>query len=284
MPCTLRRIPIAGSANDDFPVGYEADSLAEAARYEPDDGVYGVFATWHGHRVVCLSRHLDRLEDSARRAGFSLTLDRELLRAQLRRLLRESGYAEARIRISAAPGRETLTVGMEPYKGPPVELQREGVACSTIAHAARDKPEAKQTGWLLERSAFAAADPYAAYEQLLVDPGGQILEGVSSNFAAIVTEKNAQARLQTAADGILPGIARSIMLDVAPSTIEVDLRPPHLERMSDFAEAFITSASRGIIPVISIDGVPVGTGTPGRVTAELIRRYRQRAAELEEAL
>ncbi len=283
MPCTIRRVPLAGRDGRTLPVDYTANSLAEAAQYEPENGVYGVFATWNGHRVVCLSRHLDRLEDSARRAGFGLSLIRDLLRSQLRQMLGDSGYAEARVRISAAPGSDWLTVGMEPYSGPPAELQMSGVACSTVGHAARDNPEAKQTGWLRERSAFAAADPYAAYEQLLVDEQGRILEGVSSNFAAVVGEANA-GLLLTAGEGILPGIARSIMLEVAQEVVTVKLRPPRVEEIDLFQEAFLTSASRGIVPVISVDGVTVGEGIPGPVTRRLIERYDRRARELEETL
>ena len=51
-----------------------------------------------------------------------------------------------------------------------------------------------------------------------------------------------------------------------------------------FMEAFLTSASRGIVPIVRIDGVPVGTGRPGPVTGALTEAFDRRSAELEEAL
>jgi branched-subunit amino acid aminotransferase/4-amino-4-deoxychorismate lyase len=284
MACVLRQVGLDGHADDERPAPFAAESLRDAAEYEPDDGVYAVFATWNGHRVVCLSRHLDRLEDSARRAGFALSLDRPRLRGQLRHILAESGYAEARIRVSAAPASDYLTVAMEPYAGPPLELRRSGVRCGTVAHDARDNPEAKRTNWLHERSTFPAADEGGVYEQLLVDDQGRLLEGASSNFYVVMEQADGRHLLRTAETGILPGIARAIVLDVAPGIIEVVLQAPRITELDRAREAFITSASRGIVPVTHLDGVRIGSGTPGEFTRRLTEAYDARALELEEPL
>ncbi|MCK4515113.1 MAG: aminotransferase class IV family protein, partial [Spirochaetaceae bacterium] len=229
----------------------------------------------------------DRLEDSANRAGFSLTLNRRTLRDQLRQIALDSGFGEVRMRISASPHPSFLTVSVEPYHGPPVDLQKLGVRCKTVGHAARTNPRAKQTRWLLERSRLGADDD-EVYEQLLVDQSGRILEGASSNFYVVrhatAAELPGAMVLQTADAEILPGIARAIVMEVAPEVATVDLTAPKLDERAGFAEAFLTSASRGIVPIVQIDGDPIGSGSPGEITKALMRRYDLRAQVLEEAL
>lgn len=287
MPCLVRYIPLPGEiagarrfAGDPgtLPPSRTAESLADAGRFERPTGVYAVFATWHGRRVVRLSGHLDRLEDSARRAGFTLKLDRDALCGRLRTLIDDAGFEEARVRVSVSPEVNYLTVCLEPYEGPPMELRRDGVACETVAFGARPNPEAKQTRWIAQRSGLGTGHG-RPYETLLVDSGGRILEGTSSNFYVIQ-----HGSLRTADEGILHGIARSIVLDIAPDIVPVELAASRVTDLPIFEEAFLTSASRGIVPVVHIDFRPVGTGAPGQFAPKLIELYDRRAEALEEAL
>jgi branched-chain amino acid aminotransferase len=294
VPCLIRHLPLHHDAGapGSTPPDQSVANLGEAIQFENKDGVYAVFATWNGRRVVSLSRHFDRLEDSARRAGFSVTLHREALREDLRQLLRDTGFEEARFRISARPQSDLLMASVEPYAGPPVELQRLGVRCGTLTFGARSNPRAKQTSWILRRSEFQKDDG-ACYEHILVDQSGHLLEGTSSNFYVVrritkapdtVADGLGDLMLQTADAGILPGISRAIVIEVAAEVVRVDLTAPRLADRGEFIEAFLTSASRGIVPIIAIDGQPVGIGHPGPLTTDLIDRYNRRAEELEEAL
>ena len=97
--------------------------------------------------------------------------------------------------------------------------------------------------------------------------------------------------LRTAATGILLGISRSIVLEVAAELAEefrgllsVSLEPVGVDRAGDLSEAFITSASRGVVPVVSIDGRLVGQGRPGEWTGRIADRYEARAEERAEPL
>ena len=280
MPCVVRKVPISRNSSSKTFEPYTAADLAEAARYEPDDGVYAAFATWNGLRVPKLSSHFDRLEDSARRAGFSLSLDRDLLRSQLRAIIEESGLGEVRIRLTAAPGDDSITVSIETYDGPPVDARRTGIVCRTVAHSARSLPEAKRTRWLTARP-NGSGD--GIYEYLLLDSAGYILEGSRSNFFA-VKEAPTRPRVCTAARDVLAGIARSIVLEVVPPVAELLMEPARVDEIASLSEAFITASSRGIVPVVRIDDISVGTGKPGVVTKELTRRYDLRAADAEEPL
>src|SRR5215213_1530271 len=96
MPAYVRLLTSTGLQ----PVAYTADSLADAAHHEPTDGIYTIANTFNTFQVLKFDAHLDRMEDSARREGIPLTLERPRLRAALRQMTTESGYGDVRFRIT----------------------------------------------------------------------------------------------------------------------------------------------------------------------------------------
>ena len=264
-PCTIRILAPDGLHDAD----YTADSLAEAVRYEPADGVYTLTNTYNTFQTLKLDAHLDRLEDSARRENIPLRLDRGALRAGLRRMITEAGYGDVRFRITA--GRQSpdrLILSIEPFAPLPSELIARGIHCMTMPNAARRNPAAKSSGWLHTRAQIRGSLPDGIYEGLLLSPDGYILEGLSSNFYAILA-----GQLRTADTGILFGISRQIVLAVAPDVLSVNLTAVNVAELPNVSEAFITSSSRGIVPVVEIDGSAVGRGEPGEMTMALRRVY-----------
>ena len=100
----------------------------------------------------------------------------------------------------------------------------------------------------------------------------------SSNFYGIKDNE-----LRTAGEDVLPGIAQLIVFTVAPQLIVLRRDALHQSELSSLSEAFITSSSRGIIPVIEIDGEAVGDGAPGPRTMAIRRAYNHWVeAHLEE--
>ena len=80
--------------------------------------------------------------------------------------------------------------------------------------------------------------------------------------------------LGTARDEILFGITRETVIEIARERgIEVEYRPLQRDQLSAVAETFLTSSSRGVVPVIQIDDVTIGQGRPGPVTRELMEAY-----------
>lgn len=268
--------PVMGSPEEAF------ESLAQTVSLEKPGGVYAAFGTWNERRVIRLSDHYDRLEDSARRLGIAVTLDRDLIGRELCAIMDEVGFAGARIRLSVAPGdpQDTLLAALASFSGVDPDLRARGVSCTLQSGGARSNPRAKQTSWLSERSSFYRD----AYEALLLNDDNCILEGASTNFYAITRHTDGSALLVTAEEGILHGIARSIVLEVAPAITHVELRALHARELDSIEECFITSASRGVVPVVRIDGNSVGQGKPGPVTSELAVRYEERARVLEEPI
>ncbi|MCA9913325.1 MAG: aminotransferase class IV family protein [Anaerolineae bacterium] len=261
-------------------VNYHAESLADAARYEPDDGIYTVSSTTDTYYTLKLDAHFDRMEDSARRQGIPLALDRARVRAALVQMIEEANFGSVRFRVTvgrAAP--ETFILSIEPFAGVPQAIVQSGVRCITAANSARESAEAKTTSWMHNRTQLAQAMPEGIYDTFLLDAEGHILEGLGANFYAILN-----GELRTAGTRVLGGISRQIVLEVAPAILPVRTEAVYIGDLPHMSEAFLTSSSRGIIPVIEIDGISIGTGQPGEKTRALQKAYNQWAAAHREHL
>lgn len=265
MPTFIKRLTSQGLQR----VDYTADSLEDAAQHEPYDGVYTLANTFNTYQVLKLDAHLDRLEDSARRANIALQLDRPALRRALHQMIEDSNYGDVRFRITVP--RETpdhLILSIEPFKQLAPEIYANGIRCITLPDSARNNPAAKTTGWMHDRKQFTLPD--GIFTGLLLDENGAILEGMSSNFYAILNRE-----LRTAGEGVLAGIAQQVIFTVAPSILPVRKEAIHVSDIPNLSEAFTSGSSRGIIPVVEIDGVVLGNGKPGAQTRALIQAYKR---------
>ncbi|HVU12551.1 MAG TPA: aminotransferase class IV [Phototrophicaceae bacterium] len=251
-------------------VEYRADSLAEAAHYEPRDGVYTITNTYGTTKVLKLDAHLDRLEQSARLAGIPLRLDRPKLRAALRQMIIDAKYGDVRFRITAPKDDPAcLILSIEPFKPQPPEVYTAGVRCVTVPGSARHNPAAKTTGWMHDREAVEKSLPPGVYTGLLLSKTGDLLEGISSNFYAIL-----RGELRTAGKDVLGGIAQQIVFEIAPSVLPLRKEAVNSVDIPSLDEAFLTSSSRAIVPVIAIDGITIGSGKPGKKTQKLREQYQ----------
>lgn len=249
-----------------------SQTLDEVSRKIPQ-GVYTTFRTYQQRtRVLGLQAHLERLEKSAAHYGWREPVDRENLMQTIRRLLEQVAPAEGRIRLTLdtteQPG--SLYVSLQPLHPLSGEVYEQGVAVLT-SNLRREMPEIKSTSFISTSRALKASMPANIFERLLLDENGCILEGLTSNFFGVIG-----GALYTAACGVLQGITRSIILQLAETDhIAQLLRPVCLEEIQQLSEAFLTSSSRGIIPVIEIDDQDVGGKTPGPLTRRLMQLYRE---------
>jgi branched-chain amino acid aminotransferase len=270
--CIIRRLTADGL----YPVDYRADSLTEAALYEPREGVYTITNTFETYSVLKFDAHLDRLEDSAARQGIPLQLDRARLRQALRHMIEDApfgGQAEppgdVRFRVTVpAASPDTIILSIEPFHPLRADFIAHGIRCVTIPGRARVNPAAKTTEWMHDRKQIEANLPPGIYTALLLDDRGAILEGVSSNFYAIMN-----GELRTAVEGVLPGISQQIVFEVAPLVLPINTTPVTVSDLPRIAEAFITSSSRGVVPVVEIDGISIGDGLPGVKTMSIRHEY-----------
>jgi branched-chain amino acid aminotransferase len=246
---------------------FESATLAEATRALPT-GAYTTLRTYGGDRVWRLDHHRRRLEQSVELQGRPAALDIGTLRRALAGALRATGYPESRLRVTFAPPR--LFVSVEPFAALPDHVYEAGVGCVTV-EARRDNPHAKDTRFVVTAQDAYQALPPDAHEGLLVGADGVLLEGLSSNFFAI-----RDGALWTEEERVLPGLTRALVLELAAPRLPRGPRGPRREELPSAQEAFLTSASRGVLPVVRVDGVVVGGGRPGALTHELRARFDER--------
>jgi branched-chain amino acid aminotransferase len=163
---------------------------------------------------------------------------------------------------------DEILISVEPFEVYPAEFYQRGVRCATT-RLSRHTPLAKSPNFIaVSRESKAALDP-GLHELLMVDAQGQILEGISSNFYAVL-----KGVLRTAGEGVLEGITRHIVLQAAADVIPIDYHPVRVSDLMLVSEAFITSSSREVMPVIQIDEHIIGAGQPGPITQALLEQYR----------
>jgi len=247
--------------------GFEAQGLNGTSRKLPS-GAYTTFRTYNANRVLCLDVHLDRLETSARLLGYQLSVDRIVLRQGLRQAILRHAYPESRLRVTLALPAGDVFITIEPFT-PLAEIVYQNGVRGVTRTMHRSLPRAKNTDFIVPSREMKHALPPDVFEVFMCTTSGEILEGFTSNFFAVKG-----GVLCTAGVGVLEGITRLIVLDIAPRVIPVHLKPIRRQELGDVTEAFLTSSSRELVPVVEIDGQPIGMGRPGPVTSRLLRRYR----------
>ncbi len=256
---------------------YGTKTIAETSAYTPI-GAYTSFRTYNSFGVLRLTKHLDRLEETARLAGFEIKLDRKSLVESLIALLAVSRTEEKRIRITIDLEKKVgeIYIAMEPLKVSAPEKYAQGIVCKT-AEAHRDNPKAKLSNFLSRADNIRSQEQGEFDEILMYTADGDLLEGLSSNFYGIIGDT-----IFTAEEGVLSGTTRDFVLKIAEKLqIPVQLQPVNLHDLDQLDEAFITSTSRGVLPIRSIDGISMKKAVPGPVTKKLSDEFK---AELESGI
>jgi branched-chain amino acid aminotransferase len=256
-------------------------------------GLYTTFSTNHnGTRVLGLTAHLDRLYAPAE--GIRPSASRADLRLALAKLALDSTPGESRFRLLLSASDGTVYIIVQPFTPLAKEIYGYGVKVIT-ADLVRHDPRRKDSGFITE-SRFARTKVGGDVFEVLLTRDGKIYEGMTSNFYAVLpsviaspkgeaipSSRNDGAALVTARRGILLGVTRRAVLRIARGQgMSIHYRLPHLNE--NFAEAFLTSSSRGVVPIVSIDGRGVGEGTVGAWTKRLMNAYQAYVEERSEAL
>jgi branched-chain amino acid aminotransferase len=239
-------------------------SLSAASGALPH-GSYTTLRTYAGRRVLRLESHLRRLEESVALQGGSGTIDRLAARGAMASALEGTRHAEARIRLTFAPPR--LFVSVEPFAPLPPAVYEKGVACVTVG-VRRENPHAKDTRFIATAQGEYGRLPPGIEEGLIVAEDGAVLEGLSSNFFAV-----RGGGLRTENDRVLLGVTRSLVLEVAAGVVRVEPRAVTRDELPAIDEAFLTSVSREVLPVVAIDGSAVGDGRVGVVTRAVMAAF-----------
>jgi branched-subunit amino acid aminotransferase/4-amino-4-deoxychorismate lyase len=238
-------------------------------------GVYSALRTFRHDRFLWLDAHFDRTERSMRALGWSGQLDRSRLRRALHETVSAYPFPDARVRFDVL--REPFAIGgatsshfvsLSPYVAVPDEFLRDGVAIELAPHLHRKTPKVKTTDFVRERRPFPLGTK-GSYEHLMLDEQARALECSSSNIAFIRGRE-----LVSAGTGVLEGITFKVAQHLAPS-LGLSLRDERLslDEIAHVDEAFLSSSSRGIVPIIQVAGQRIGTGRVGPHTRALIAAY-----------
>jgi branched-chain amino acid aminotransferase len=250
-------------------------SLAAASQALPE-GAYTTLRTYGGNGVVRLGQHLARLEESVALKGTPGHIDAAAARGALAAALARCAHPESRVRLTFAPPR--LFVAVEAFAPLAARLYEQGVACVTL-DLERENPHAKDTRFIATaRDAYSQLPP-GVEEGLLVARDGAVLEGLSSNFFAI-----REGALRTEGARALAGVTRSLVVEVAEPLLPVRLLAIQRDELPIVDEAFITSVSRELLPVVAVDGRPVDKGRVGTRTRAILQAFAALVARERETL
>jgi branched-subunit amino acid aminotransferase/4-amino-4-deoxychorismate lyase len=220
-------------------------------------GVYSALRTFEHCKFLHLDHHVVRTRKSMQRLGWRYPWNESRLRRSLDAVCAVAPFDEMRVRFDIlAAGAVSLgtrsreLIALTAFTPPPPELYERGVSVATTVAIQREDPLVKTANFVTDRSVIEASAPHA-YEHLIVDARGAILEGLSSNFYAV-----REGVLYTAGEKILEGVTRRIVLQCAHElSIPVVFDAPGVNTVTQFDEAAISSSSRGLLPVVHIDGL-----------------------------
>ncbi|MGB6427233.1 MAG: D-amino-acid transaminase [Methyloceanibacter sp.] len=250
------------------------------------DGVYEVTAVIGG-RTVDLDAHLARLDRSLAELHIAPPLTDAELRRLHDELIARNGVDEGIVYLQitrgvadrdfAYPEDASATVVAFMQARPLVDnpYAVSGVKVITIPDIRWKRRDIKSTSLLGQTMGKQEAKLRGAYEAWMVEDG-VVTEGTSST--AFILDAGGRLRTQPLGHHILPGVTRRAVLRLAETRgLTIEERPFTVAEALEAREAFLTAASAFVLPVVEIDGVPIGDGRPGPIASDFRRLYIEEA-------
>ena len=252
------------------------------------DSVYEVTIS----KNACLAffdEHLDRLFHSAALIGMTVFVPRDTIIAETLRTLSSLGLPEAYLRIVLTRGETAITLDPSPAyrnnlviiaKPPPKHPARHyaaGLHLALVSVLRNDRratdPNAKSGNYLNNILALKEAKALGAEDAVMVNADGEVTESTTSNLWMV---RDGTVITPALSCGILRGITRGIVLDLCRrEDIRVEESAFPAERLLDADEVFLTSSTRGVVPVRRVNQTALPDRPADRpVTDRLMRLYR----------
>ena len=249
--------------------------------YQFADGIYEVIACIEGN-LADERGHLDRLERSLSELKIAMPLPRRSLSLVLREVVRRSRLTNAAVYIQVTRGiwkrdfafpppgtKPSLVVTARPFKFSDNPARKNGLKAITLPDIRWKRPDIKTTSLLAQALAKQEALSKGAQEAWLVDKEGYVTEASASN-AWIVNAKGVLVT-RPATNEILRGVTRTALL--AFKDVKFEERPFKPAEAYKAKEAFTSSATALIMPIVALDGHRIGEGRPGALTMRLYEEY-----------
>lgn len=268
----------------------DASVNIEDRGYQFADGVYEVCEV-RGGKIVDLPRHMTRLKRSLHELKIAMPMPESSLAVVIHEVVRRNRVSYGLIYLQITRG-----VAHRDHVFPASTIKPALVVTakslnfaknqSTAAHGIKvittpenrwPRVDIKSVSLLPNVLAKQQAKEQGAYEAWFVDRDGFVTEGSASN-AWIVT-RDGKVVTRSADSGILAGITRAVLMDVLSALqIKLEERPFTPKEAYEAAEAFVTASTQIVMPVVGIDGRPIGEGKPGPLAAKLRDHFHQFSA------
>ena len=241
-------------------------------------GVFDFLITYN-KRPFYLKAHVQRLETSAQKIGLKLRHSNEEICAIVEETIRRNTHHdESNIRIVYTGGVSSdgvtpegngyLIVMVTPKLQLPDWWYSDGAKLVT-AEIERFIPGAKSTNYLTAVWALGRAHAMDAIESIYVDRNNRLLEGTTTNFFCFKENKLVTPKLN-----ILPGITRSVLVNLVKGHFDLDVREIQKDELSSMEEVFISASNKEIVPIIQVDDIVIGDGKPGPRTRKVMQLFR----------
>ena len=254
------------------------------------EGVYETLRTYNG-RPFMFDRHMRRLRRSASMIALEVPFTDEELASRIRdttaaaelagseayiRMLLTRGTGDLTYDLRATPS-PSLVVIVKPHVDPPEGAYRDGVTV-TIVDIIRNHPDSvnpliKSNNLMNSALAMQEALRRDAFEGVMRNYRGELSECTTANLFVVAEGIVLTPPL---ASGLLPGITRELVFEIGHEA-GIQVREAVLRDDDLYAadEAFLTSTTRELVPITSVDDRTIGSGRPGPVTTALLEAYRQ---------
>ena len=258
------------------------------------EGVYETMRTYN-RQPFLFDRHLRRLRNSARMITLPLPFTDDELEEQIRATMNAAHLGgEAYIRVLVTRGVGELTYDLEATPtpsvviivkaqiDPPADTYERGVRVVIVDivrnHPGSVNPLIKSNNLMNSALAMQEAFRSGAFEGVMRNYRGELAECTTSNLFIV---RKGEALTPPLESGLLPGITREFLFEVSAER-NIPMREAVLRDDDLFGadEAFLTSTTRELVPIVRVDDRTIGDGKPGPITKALLKTFRQKAQEL----
>jgi branched-chain amino acid aminotransferase len=262
---------------------------------------YGLFETmraYNGH-IFRLDRHLARLRRSAQSLGLTHSViaseAKQSLESACMATLEANELKDARLRLTVSAGEGDMTPDPSTCSSPTILITAQNLvplppekyetgfkAAVSFLRRNSQSPlsRLKSTCYMENILARTAARAIGYDEAIFLNEQGYLAEGSSTNIFLV---SHGELITPCFESGVLPGITRDAVLEIArTSNIKATERWVQLNELIEAEEAFVTNSILELMPLVSVEGRPIGSGKPGKLTGDLLFAYRKLVDEAVE--
>ena len=253
------------------------------------EGIYETMRTYNG-RLFLFDRHMRRLRNSARLIELAVPFTNEELLRQISATIvaTKLNGKEAYVRVLITRGVGELTydpkatpkpswvIIVKPLVEPLAEIYERG--CKVVLvdvvrnHPKSVNPMIKSNNLMNQASAAQQAFKVGAFDAVMRNYRDELTECTTSNLFIVRDDTVLTPPIES---GLLPGITRELLFEVGRNaSIEVREQGLRDDELFDADEAFLTSTTREVVPIVAVDEQAIGNGKPGAVTRRLLTTFR----------